>query len=66
MSFVDTNVLVYAAAADAPFRDRARAAPALSAARQGLAISRQVLREYVAVVTMCDIFASAPLGSMPA
>jgi predicted nucleic acid-binding protein len=33
MSFVDTNVLVYAMAAGAPFRDRARAGLARAAAQ---------------------------------
>ena len=51
MSFVDTNVLVYATAEGAPFRDRARAALARMAADEPLSISRQILREYIAVMT---------------
>jgi toxin-antitoxin system PIN domain toxin len=50
-SFVDTNVLVYAAANSAPFHDRARAALIRLAATERLSISRQILREYVAVMT---------------
>lgn len=51
MTFVGIYVLVYALASDAPFRDRARAALARLAAQERVAISRQVLREYLAVVT---------------
>ena len=51
MSFVDTNVLVYATATSAPFRDRARAALVRLAADEQLSVSRQILREYVAVMT---------------
>jgi predicted nucleic acid-binding protein len=51
VSFVDTNVLVYATATSAPFNDRARAALVRLAANQPLSISRQILREYVAVMT---------------
>ena len=51
MSFVDTNVLVYATATSAPFRDRARAALVRLAADEQLWVSRQILREYVAVMT---------------
>ena len=51
MSFVDTNVLVYATATSAPFRDRARAALVRRAADEQLSVSRQILREYVAVMT---------------
>jgi predicted nucleic acid-binding protein len=43
VSFIDTNVLVYATAQGAPFRDRAAGEP--------LSISRQLLREYIAVMT---------------
>jgi predicted nucleic acid-binding protein len=45
MSFVDTNVLVYATARGAPFRDRARAALARLAIGEPLSVSRQILRE---------------------
>ena len=51
MSFVDTNVLVYAAVRSSPFRDRARAALAGAAAGGTLSLSRQVLREYIAAMT---------------
>ena len=51
MSFVDTNVLAYATATSAPFRDRARAALVRLAADEQLSVSRQILREYVAVMT---------------
>ena len=51
MSFVDTNVLVYSTAAGAPFQDRARAALARPAADEPLCLSRQILREYLAVMT---------------
>jgi len=51
VSFVDTNVLVYATATSAPFRDRARAALVRLAADEQLSVSRQILREYVAVMT---------------
>ena len=56
MTFLDTNLLVYAAADGAPLRERARAALA-GAARDGpLTISRQVLREYLAVMTRQQIW----------
>jgi predicted nucleic acid-binding protein len=51
VSFVDTNVLVYATARSAPFRDRARAALARLAAGEPLSVSRQILHEYIAVMT---------------
>lgn len=51
MSSVDTNVLVYSTAAGAPFQDRARAVLALSATDDPLSVSRQILREYLAVMT---------------
>jgi predicted nucleic acid-binding protein len=53
--FVDTNVLVYASARGAPCHDRARAAPA---GREALRISRQVLREFIAVVTRPQMWAN--------
>jgi predicted nucleic acid-binding protein len=50
--FVDTNVLVHANNADSPFRLPAQARLlALAAAGQVLWISRQVLREYAAVLS---------------
>ena len=51
MSFIDTNVLVYSTAVTAPFRDQARDALARFAIREPLFISRQILREYIAVMT---------------
>ena len=51
MSFVDTNVLIYATAQGSPFYDRAREALARIAAEEPLSLSRQILREYIAVVT---------------
>jgi predicted nucleic acid-binding protein len=56
VSFVDTNVLVYATARSAPFRDRSRAALSRLAAREPLAVSRQILREYIAVMTRQQIW----------
>ena len=50
MSFVDTNVLVYSTATGAPFQDRARAALARPAADEPVCLSRQILREYLAVM----------------
>jgi predicted nucleic acid-binding protein len=56
LTFLDTNLLVYAAADGAPLRERARAALA-GAARDGpLTISRQVLREYLAMMTRQQIW----------
>jgi predicted nucleic acid-binding protein len=51
VTFVDTNVLVYAAVDRAPLLDRARAALAQAAADGAVTISRQVLREYLSVMT---------------
>jgi len=51
VTFIDTNVLVYAAADGAPLLDRARAAVARAAADGPVAISRQVVREYLSVMT---------------
>jgi predicted nucleic acid-binding protein len=57
VTFIDTNVLVYAAADGAPHLDRARAAVARAAAAEGpVAISRQVLREYLSVMTRQQIW----------
>ena len=60
MSFVDTNVLVHATDTSSP--DNARAQKALMAliAAGPVAISRQILREYVCVVTRGQQW-SAPL-----
>jgi len=51
VSFVDTNNLIYATTCNAPFRDRARAALTRLAAGEPLSVSRQLLREYIAVMT---------------
>jgi predicted nucleic acid-binding protein len=51
LSFIDTNVLVYATAEGAPFQNKARAALVALATIEKLSISRQVLREYLAVMT---------------
>ena len=56
MTFIDTNVLVYAVADGAPLLDRARAALVRAAADGPLAISRQVLREYLSVMTRQQIW----------
>lgn len=50
--FIDTNVLVYAAVEDSPFRALAcRAMDACFASSAPVWISRQVLREYMAIMT---------------
>ena len=51
MTFNHTNVLVLAAAGGAPPFDRARAALTQAAADGPVTISRQVLREYLSVMT---------------
>ena len=51
MSFIDTNVLVYSTSVRSPFRVQARAALDSVASAGRVAISRQVLREYLAVTT---------------
>ena len=51
MSFVDTDVPVYAAADSAPFHDRARAALIRLAVSERLSISRQILHDHLAVMT---------------
>ena len=57
MSFIDTNVLVYSTVNNAPFRDRARNALARFGASGPLLISRQILREYLAVMTREQVWA---------
>lgn len=59
MSFVDTNVLVQSTATNAPFHALARAALARLRAAGSVAISRQVLREYLAAVTRPQSWAKA-------
>ena len=61
MSFIDTNVLVYATAEGAPSQDKARAALIALASNEKLSISRQVLREYLAVMTRPQTWGK-PLG----
>jgi predicted nucleic acid-binding protein len=51
VSFIDTNVLVYSTSVRSPFRVQARAALDRVASAGRVAISRQVLREYLAVTT---------------
>ncbi len=51
MSFVDTNVLVYSTATGAPLHLRARAALSAATSSGRVAISRQILREYLSVAT---------------
>jgi predicted nucleic acid-binding protein len=58
--FIDTNVLVYASAPGAPNREKARAALVVHGATgERLCISRQVLREFVAVITRPQSWAQA-------
>ena len=59
MSFVDTNVLVQSTTASAPFHAEARAALARLRAGGPVAISRQILREYLAAVTRPQSWARA-------
>ena len=56
--FVDTNVLVVARAANAPSHDAALATLAAMRREEPLRISRQVPREYLAVVTRPQTWAS--------
>lgn len=56
--FVDTNVLVVARAANAPGHDAALATLAAMRREEPLRVSRQVLREYLAVVTRPQTWAS--------
>ena len=50
--FIDTNILVYANLTSSPFHKEARqAVRTLQSAKKDLWINRQVLREYLAVVT---------------
>ncbi len=59
MSVVDTNVLVQSMATNAPFHAAARAALARLRAAGPVAISRQVLREYLAATTRPQSWAKA-------
>ena len=50
--FVDTNVLVYAAVEDSPMHETARKAIAEYSSRSTpMWVSRQVLREYMVIMT---------------
>ncbi|MGH7041497.1 MAG: type II toxin-antitoxin system VapC family toxin [Acetobacteraceae bacterium] len=60
MSFIGNNVLVYATAEGAPFRERARTALVRLAAIESLSISRQVLQEYVATTTPPQTWGKPP------
>jgi predicted nucleic acid-binding protein len=59
VTFVDTNVLVYATAIGAPFHTQARTALARIGSKGPLAVSRQVLREYLSVTTRPQPWAKA-------
>jgi predicted nucleic acid-binding protein len=55
--FVDTNILVYATQATSPHRDAARDGLRRFSASEGrLCLSRQILREYLSVVTRPQLF----------
>ncbi len=55
--FLDTNILVYANVAEAPFHARAfDAIQRAHSAKRPLWISRQVLREYLAILTRPQAF----------
>src|SRR5215472_6882889 len=51
LTFIDTNILVYSAALSSPLRLRAQAALRQLAGKEQRSLSRQVLREYLAVMT---------------
>jgi predicted nucleic acid-binding protein len=57
--FVDTNVLVHASAPGAPAHETARAALEAHGEDGRLCISRQVLREFVAVITRPQLWMQA-------
>lgn len=51
-SFVDSNILIFANSEDSPYQDKARSRLVeLASAGVGLWVSRQVLREYAAVLS---------------
>ena len=65
--FVDTNVIVYATVKDSPFHQRARSKlAAVRKAGVSLWISRQVIREYLAVVTRPQSFSNPMTGPQAA
>ncbi len=56
--FIDTNILIYANVATAPFHEQAlKAIKSVHQAERALWISRQVLREFIAARTRPQIFA---------
>lgn len=58
--FIDTNVLVHASVPGASDRDKAQAAlAAFAGGGERLCISRQVLREFIAVITRPQLWAQA-------
>ena len=59
MSVVDTNVLVHSSVTTSPDHARARAALARLAAQGRVAISRQILREFLSVTTRPQPWARA-------
>ena len=64
--FIDTNILIYASLAQSPFHDKAVAhLREFELAEIDLYISRQVLREYLAVMTRPDVLTEEiPLSSL--
>lgn len=62
--FIDTNVLVYAAVLRAPLHEQARRAlQDLASSPSDLRISRQILREYAAVLTRSQEFTTPLSGT---
>lgn len=59
MSVVDTNVLVHASVPTSPEHARARAALARLVAHDPVAVTRQILREYLSAVTRPQAWARA-------
>jgi len=59
VSVVDTNVLVYSSATGSPHHARARAAIAQLASEGPVAVTRQILREYLAATTRVQSWSRA-------
>lgn len=59
MSVVDTNVLVHASALASPHHGTARAALARLAGGSPIAVTRQILREFLSVTTRPQTWATA-------
>jgi predicted nucleic acid-binding protein len=58
--FIDTNILVYATMSQSPFHSRAQAAlRTLDSNRDELWISRQIIREYLAVLSRAQASSGA-------